>query len=134
MKGKIDNPAKYRLEGRGIAILGTWFVIAQVAVWWADHHLTGGTKAYVLATVFALPIIGIIIAFGLYLREEKDEFERIMITQSMVWGMGGTLAVATFWEGLDLFDQAKHIGPFGLVGLFLIFTKISEFFVRRSYR
>jgi hypothetical protein len=134
MKGKIDNPAKYRMEGRGIAILATWFLAAQLGVWWAQHHLTGGVQAYFLATLFAAPIVAIIIVFGLYLREEKDEFERTVITQSMVWGLGGTLAVTTFWEGLDLFGQAKHFGPFGVFVIFLVFTNISKFFVRRSYR
>ena len=36
----------------------------------------------------AIPIIGIIAVVGLYLAEEKDEFQRNLLIQSMLWGLG----------------------------------------------
>jgi hypothetical protein len=134
MKGKIDNPAKYRMEGRGIAILAVWFLVVLLAGWWAHYRLTGTVQAYFFATLLSLPIVANIIVFGLYLHEEKDEFERTVITQSMVWGIGGTLTVTTFWGSLEMYGQARHLGPFWVFLIFGICTNISRFFVRRSYR
>jgi len=134
MKGKIDNPARYRMEGRGIRILAVWFLVALLATLWAQHHLTGRVLAYFLATLFSVPIVASVIVFGLYLREEKDEFERTVITLSMVWGIGGTLAATSFWGFLESYGQAPHFGPFGVFAIFAVCNKIAQFFVRRSYR
>jgi hypothetical protein len=134
MKGKIDNPAKYRMEGRGIFILGTWFLVALLTTWWAQHHLTGRVLAYFLAILLSFPFVANIIVFGLYLREEKDEFERTVITQAMIWGIGGTLTATTFWGSLEWYGQAPHLGPFWVIIIFAVCNKVSQFFVRRSYR
>ena len=77
------------------------------AVYGFKHHLIPGGLQYVAAVLPALPIVGLFIAMGRYLAEERDEFVRMLRVREMLWAMGFTLSCATIWGFLD---------SFGLVG------------------
>ena len=68
-----------------------------------DFHQVG-LLVYVLAVLPALPILAIMVAYGLYLADEKDEFLRRFRLESMLWGIGPTLAVTTVWGSLAKFS------------------------------
>ena len=71
---------------------------------------------------------------GLYIAEESDDFERSIIVQSMLWGLGGALSVSTIWGSLEDFANAPHIFTFYVFLFFWIFMGISQPFIRRRYR
>ena len=71
---------------------------------------------------------------GLYIAEETDEFERSILVQSMLWGLGGTLSVATVWGFLSDFANAPRLSTFYVYVFFWIFMGISQPFIRRRYR
>ncbi len=48
MRGKIDNPAKYRCDGRIIAILSIWAPMVFLNIW-IGRHLTGATACLLAA-------------------------------------------------------------------------------------
>src|SRR5271154_5980623 len=71
---------------------------------WTFHHLhPSGFVVYLLAVLPALPLVGSLAVVGLYIAEESDEFERSILVQSMVWGLGGALSVSTIWGSLEDF-------------------------------
>jgi uncharacterized YccA/Bax inhibitor family protein len=92
------------------------------AVWAFVHHHPTGPVAWLLAILPALAIIGQIAAFGFYLREEKDEFQVALGVQSMLWGIGGTLAVTVTWGFLENFLQLRHLD---LIWIYPIFCALS---------
>lgn len=132
MSGKIDNPAKYRYDGRIIAILSIWAPMVFLNIWIGRH--LAGAMAYLFATLLALPVIGLIVAFGFYLAEETDEFQRNVQVQSLLWAIGTTFVVTTFWGFLELFGLAQHFNPFNVFLLFLFSKGISGALVNRRYR
>jgi len=93
-----------------------------------------GILAYALAVLPALPLIGLLAIFGLYLAEEKDEFQRFIGVQSMLWGIGGTLAVTTVWGFLESFVHIRHLNPSLDSVIFWIFVGISIPLLLARYR
>jgi hypothetical protein len=102
---------------------------------WAFHHLhPTGFLVYLLALLPALPLVGSLAIVGLYITEESDEFERFIIVQSMLWGLGVALALSTIWGFLEDFASAPHISTFYVYVVFWIFMGISQPLIRLRYR
>jgi hypothetical protein len=120
----------YRLAPT-MAVYLLFLFIAQ----WTFHHLhPTGFVVYLLALLPALPLIGSLAVVGLYIAEESDEFERSIIVQSMLWGLGGALAISTIWGSLEDFAKAPHISTFYVFLFFWIFMGISQPFIRMRYQ
>ena len=81
-----------------------------------------------------MPLIGSLAIVGLYIAEESDDFERSIIVQSMLWGLGGALSVSTIWGSLEDFANAPHISTFYIFLFFWIFMGISQPFIRMRYQ
>lgn len=97
------------------------------------YHLTG-TAAYLLAILPALPILSMIISVGLYLSEERDEFQRNLFIQSMVWAIGATLSVTTVWGSLEMFAQCEHLSLFWLFPMYWTFAGLAVAALQVRYR
>ena len=120
----------YRLAPT-MAIYLIFLFIAQ----WTFHHIhPTGLVVYFLAVLPALPLIASLAIVGLYIAEEPDEFERSIIVQSMLWGLGGALSASTIWGSLEDFANAPHISTFYVFLFFWIFMGISQPFIRMRYR
>jgi hypothetical protein len=88
---------------RFLTAMSFYVVFIAGAVWTFPRYHPTGLLAYVLAVLPALAIVGVIVVVGLYLNEEKDEFQRTVLIQTMLWAMGATMAVCTVWGFLELF-------------------------------
>lgn len=131
---KLTNPAQKRYRARfGVAMAA--YVVTIVAVSLAFKHLNPtGALAYVLAVLPSLPIIGVIAAIGLYIAEEKDEFVRNTLVESMLWGIGVTCAVTSIWGLLEIYLKVPHLWVF-LVGPIFCFTYgMANVLIRMRYR
>jgi hypothetical protein len=104
---------------------------------WTFHHLhPTGLIVYLLAILPALPLIGSLAVVGLYIAEESDEFERSIVVQSMIWGLGAALSISTIWGFLEDFAGARapHVSTFYIYFSFWIVMGISQPFIRMRYR
>ena len=89
---------------------------------WGFHHYhlhPTGALSYICATLNSLPILGLIVVYGLYLAEEKDEFQRMILVPSVLWSIGATLAVSTFSGSLEKYGQPSHLDIASVQFLFL---------------
>jgi hypothetical protein len=93
-----------------------------------------GVVSYLVAVLPALPIIGALVYTGVYLSEEKDEFQRNLLVQSLLGGTGGILAVTTAWGYMEDFAHAPHLDLVYVYALFWVFAGISYGLVRARYR
>jgi len=117
------------------AVTMTLYVVTLCATVEAFIHWhLKGALGYLLALLPAIPCIGLLAAFGLYLAEEKDEFQRMLGVQSMLWGIGGTLSVTTAWGFLQSFTHIPHFQPIWTFVLFWCFVGISTPLLQRKYR
>jgi len=130
----IKNPAERRYVIRMwfMAALCVLFSLLAALVFRLSHPR--GIVAYLVAVLPALSIIGALIYTGVYLAEEKDEFQRNLLVQSLLGGTGGILAVVTAWGYMEDFAHAPHLDLVWVYPLFWLFAGISCGLVRAGDR
>jgi CDP-diglyceride synthetase len=130
----IKNPAQRRFVVRcwlSALLVVLLAVAAAVAFKWG--HLNG-VLAYPVAVLPALPIVWVLFETGRYLAVEKDEFQRNVLVQCLLGGIGGTLAATTVWGNLEDFAHAPHLHLVLVYLIFWIFVLISAPVVLARYR
>jgi hypothetical protein len=125
MECTTNNPAARRYYRRLLVTLLLYAASLAVAIVVFIHFRPTGVLAYALAVLPALPLIGMLAVFGLYLDEEKDEFQRFIGVQAMLWGIGGTLVVTTIWGFLESFVHLRHLDPILVFPIFWVSMGIS---------
>lgn len=111
------------------------YVAVIFGVSWAFNHLKPtGPLAWGLAILPGLPILTVIALMGVYLKEETDEFVRNILVESMLWGVGITMAVMTIWGFLDMYVDAPKLSSFWAFPILCMAMGIAQQFVRRRYR
>jgi hypothetical protein len=134
MECKTSNPAAKRFMRRNLITMLLYVLSLVLAIGVFLRYHPTGVLAYLLAVLPAIPLTGLLAIFGLYLAEEKDEFQRSIGVQSMLWGIGGTLAVTNIWGFLESFVHLRHLNPSLDAVIFWIFVGISIPFLLRRYR
>jgi hypothetical protein len=66
--------------------------------------------------------------------EEKDEFQRAVLVQSLLGGIGAILAVITVWGFLENYAHFRHLDILMIWPLYLVFVGISYGLVKARYR
>ncbi|MGA0600011.1 hypothetical protein ACO2Q3_04825 [Caulobacter sp. KR2-114] len=94
----------------------------------------GSPARYALAVAPALPLVGVIVAIGRYLVEEADEFRRMLLVQSMLWGLAALLTITTVWGFLELFAGAPRLQLFLVFPIFCAGMGVSQALLFRRYR
>jgi hypothetical protein len=129
-----NNPAVRRYLWR-FAWAMFFYVVCLIGSILAFVHLhPTGVVAYGLAVLPALPMIGMTVVVGLYLSEEKDEFQRNMTIQALLGGIGGTLSVVSVWGFLESFVHIRHLDLIQVYPMFWMFVFFSVVVVRLRYR
>ena len=128
------NQAMRRFKIRCYASAGFVILFAFVAA--ASFRLLHlhGVVAYFVAILPALPILWALVALGQYLAEEKDEFQRNLHVQYLLWGIGGTLGVTTVWGYLEDFVHVPRLDLIYVYPIFWLFVGLAIPLVRRRYR
>ncbi|MDP1632488.1 MAG: hypothetical protein Q8L66_13815 [Caulobacter sp.] len=93
-----------------------------------------GPVAWALAIAPALPVIGVIVIMGLYVKEETDEFQRRVLVESMLWAIGLTLSATTVAGFLEMYLHTPPLQSFWAFPIFCLTMGLSQLFVRRRYR
>jgi hypothetical protein len=111
------------------------YVVLLIAVGMYFHHFhPGGVLAYLLALLPAAAIIAQIVTVGLYLGEEKDEFQRNLFIQALLWGLGGVLALTSTWGMLESFTHIQHFQPIWTFSVFWCLVGVCTPFLMKRYR
>jgi hypothetical protein len=129
-----SNPAIRRYTIRFLSVLGLYVLVLLPAVWIFKHHHPAGVLAWLLAILPSIPIIASLVVTGLYLTEEKDEFQRTVLVQSMLWSIGGTLAFTTVWGFLETFLLIPHFDLTWMFPLFWFLVGVATPVLRARYR
>ena len=127
------SPARRRYLYR-VAIASVAYVITVFLAMHVFHHGHMEMLAAVALALFpSIPIVAVIAIVGLYLREEKDEFQRELFIQSLLWGTGATLAVTSFWSFLHIFARVPAVDGFHVFVMFWLFVGLSGYPLHRYY-
>lgn len=127
------SPARRRYQMRFWPLMALYAVLILGVALLIKHAPPPGAWRYVAAAAPALPIIGIIVVFGLYLGEITDEFRRAVIVQSMLWSLGLVLAFSTVWGFLELLADAPHLQLWWIFPIYSVGQGVAEHLIRRRY-
>jgi hypothetical protein len=127
---EAGNRYRRRMSFATCAYVGT-LLLAITA--YKELHIEG-PLAYVAALLPALPLSGMFVSMGLYLREETDEFQRQVQVESSLWATGGVLILCAGWGFLEMFGLAPHVEAWVLVPVWALFLGVANLFIRRRYR
>jgi hypothetical protein len=121
----LTNPAARRYYRRFIVTMLLYTLTLVLTIEVFIHYHPTGALAYALAVLPAIPMVGLLAVFALYLAEEKDDFQRTIGVQSMLCGIGGTLTVTSVWGFLEDFVHIRHLDPMLVIVIFWIFLGLS---------
>jgi hypothetical protein len=128
------NPAVRRFYSRIAATTSAYIALTVVIALYFYKFRPHGPLAYVLAVLPAVAILGNIIAVGLYLIEDKDEVQRSVMVELLLWGLGGVLVFTSAWGLLETFTHIRHFNPTYTYTVFWIFVGVGVPFLQRKYR
>ncbi len=128
------SPAAKRYLRRFLPTMVAYVLIILGVSWAFEHLRPTGPLAWALAVLPAIPILGVIAIMGLYLKDEADEFQRNVLVEAMIWGVGLTLAVMTVWGFLELYAGAPKLPSFFAFPIFCAGMGLAQPFVRRRYQ
>ena len=128
------SPAVRAFLYRFVAMLSANVVIYTLTFIAFHRFQLRGMVAYLLAPLPALPIVGVLGVFALYLEEEQDDFQRSIMIQSILWSTGLLLAATNVWGFLEKFIDAPHIQMLFIFPLFCAFWVLVAPLVQRRYR
>jgi len=134
MSGGSGSPAMKRYQTRFWALTAAYAVAIFGVAFLIKFASPPAPWRYAAAVVPAAPLVGIIIAMGLYVRDETDEFRRAVYVQSMLWSLGFVLCATTIWGMLELLADAPHLQPWWNYPMFAVGQGVAQVFIRRSYR
>jgi hypothetical protein len=106
-------------------------VVAALAFRLGHLH---GAAGYPVAVLPALPILWVLYETGRFLAVEKDEFQRNLLVQCLLGGIGGTLALTTVWGSPEDFTRAPRLDPMWVYPIFWLFVGLSVPVVIFRYR
>jgi hypothetical protein len=128
------NPAQKRYIRRFMLTMAAYMVLILGASYAFAHFHIAGLAAYALAIAPGIPLLGVIAVIGLYLAEEKDEFERSVLVEAMLWGIGFTLALCSVWGLLEVYAGAPRLWVFLVGPIFCGAYGLAAPLIRLRYR
>jgi hypothetical protein len=112
-------------------------LVGLLAVWALPYfhpnlHTTGA--AYLITSLLALAGVGLIVSHGHYLVTAKDEFQRTVHIQAMLWSIGATFTVTTLWGLMEIFAKVPPLPVIWVCPMFASFMGMSKLLVMLRYR
>ncbi|HEY1607018.1 MAG TPA: hypothetical protein VGF77_15630 [Allosphingosinicella sp.] len=104
--GSAANRAYLR---RFLPLMALYMLIVAGEVWLDDRITPARPLAIALAILPALPLIGVVWAFGRLLVEESDEYLRSLTVRQFMIATGFMLCATSIWGFLDAFGQVPHM-------------------------
>ncbi|HWU81305.1 MAG TPA: hypothetical protein VN158_14720 [Caulobacter sp.] len=132
--GNPLTPAGRRYLARFFPAMFSYVVVLLASLWFIETYHPKGPLLWVLGVAPAIPVIAVIAVMGLYMMEETDEFLRTVLVQSMLWGIGVTLALCTAWGFLENVGVIPHFPLYLVFAVFCGAFGLAQPFVRRRYQ
>jgi peptidoglycan/LPS O-acetylase OafA/YrhL len=109
---KDTSPAFKRYQRRVLKVMAVYFVVILLAAWVVRHEHPHGWPLYFWSALPAVPVILVIVAMGLYVSEEKDEYLRMRTMLALLVSTGALLGTLVVSDFLQSFAGAPAFPPF----------------------
>jgi hypothetical protein len=106
------SPARKRYNKHVLILSAVYGVTLTLVLSAFARHVISGPLAYLVGILPALPIIGIFLAVGRYLVNERDEYLRMLMVRQSLIASGFMLSVASAWGFLESVDLVPHVDAY----------------------
>ena len=115
---RIKSKAEKTYLKRLAWTMAVYVVLVFATTLLVRHVGVPGWLLYLVAVVPCLPILRLLYVVALYLQEEKDEFQRLLVVRAILAGAAVTLMVSAFSDFLRSYTDKGLLPPFTI---FIIF-------------
>lgn len=124
-----------RRHNRDMMIAMSFYVVGlMVAIWGFKELSPVGPLAYLLALAPSLPVVAVVALMARYLRDETDEFQRVMMLHSALVATFLTLVIATVWGFLEMFKLVPHVAGWAAFPIWSLGLGLGRAALARRYR
>ena len=109
---KGSTVAKKRYERDTMRFMAAYVVVLLCSSWFVKHD--GGEKffLYFWSVIPAIPVVAVIVRMARYLREERDEYQRLLAMQSILVGTAALLVTVVVSDFVRAFARVGALPPF----------------------
>jgi hypothetical protein len=108
-----DCPAPFSRQARLRALRPFWvvFLLFEGTVFLLRNHepAKNSALAYAFAIGMSLSFSAMIVILARVTLRQRDEFQRKLLMEAMLWSIGATLVLTTVWGCLEVFTNAPHL-------------------------
>jgi hypothetical protein len=109
---KCGSATAKRYQRTVMIEMGAYLAIIAGVTLYVRHDRPAGWVLYAVAALPSVPILGVLIAMGQYLRDETDEYQRNVLVRCLLIGTAVVLAVTAFFGFLRSFHWKGELPPF----------------------
>ena len=120
------SPAMRRYNRRMVAGSLLYTLGLFLAVYAYKNWEPTGALLWGLALLPAAGALAMVAAMARLLIEEKDEYLRLKLAQSALFGTGALLVLATIWGFLEQFRLVPHVPAWAAIPVFVIAIGVSR--------
>jgi len=129
---KNASPAMRRYtRGAALTMGGYLLAVLGTSTYVHGHH-PAGPMLYFLSAIPSFCILSMLIVVVIYLRDEKDEYVRMLTVRSLLAGTFVVLALGTFTDFLRSYGQLPGLPPFTEWIAFWFSFALAQFIQRRG--
>jgi hypothetical protein len=114
------SAAVVRYTRRFLRAMVAYVMGLGVAAWLHQQGMSGQGASVVLALLPAVPTLAMVWTMARYLAEEEDEYLRHRAVEAALAGLGGVLALGSFWGFLETFGVVPHVWAWWVVPVWAI--------------
>ena len=107
------------MQRRSLAKFGSLMLLA-VAHWAAEHCTVAKSLVMVLDLLPAFPIMMMILVVSQYLTRETDEFIRLLVMRSLLWGIGATMVADVVLAAVGSDPRGLHFSVVFNIDVFVV--------------
>lgn len=109
---KGASPARKRYERDLFRFMAVYALLLFGCSWILHQHGAEHLTLYALSVLPALPVLAVIFRMGRYLREETDEYQRMLAMQAILVGTAALLGTLVVNDFLRAFAGSPALPPF----------------------
>jgi RsiW-degrading membrane proteinase PrsW (M82 family) len=120
------NSAAVKAYTRGILLTMSGYVFAVSGTSaYVHHHHPHGPLLFVLCAIPSFCILSMLGVVAIYLRDEHDEYQRMLVVRSLLWATFVVLALSAYTDFLRAFGNLPGLPPFAeFVTFWLVFGPV----------
>ncbi len=131
---KGSSLARKRYERDMMRFMAAYVMVLLCSSWFVRHDGAEKFYLYFWSVVPAIPIIGVIARMGRYLREEKDEYQRLMAMQAILVGTAALLGTLVVNDFIRAFAKTSELPPFVAFLIFCVGMAVTQLVQRLRNR